>query len=204
MESLRNHCILLFGLALFFPTISWLCAIAVWADRRSKNKHFSPVYVPLIGPILMTTWILLQGVPRWTIPLAWALDIGTMAFFRCVPWLWRDYWNTSRWNRTIELAGETANVSATVSIHKTGHYHLEKHWKRPKGECGIVSHSEVGLVENLPDGFTLTMGGRKRFLRRTSERVYTAEEVNDGTISSDSSIDSWQLVVTYTNPATKV
>ncbi|MBL9084615.1 MAG: hypothetical protein JNK76_22620 [Planctomycetales bacterium] len=81
---------LLLILGLIFPILSWLTAYAsavIWC--RSK-RHVSPVFVPVIGPLLLTAWVVLTRRPLGTIALVWLADLGTIAFLIAAPRLYRD------------------------------------------------------------------------------------------------------------------
>jgi hypothetical protein len=127
---------------------------AVMAWKR-HGKHSSPAYIPFGGPIVLTIWVLSTHRPWWAIPLVWCCDAGTIAFLIAAPRLFSDWWRTCSYTKILALHGEEGNQRATLSIHSTGRYHLEKYWQRPPGEHGIVQGGESGSASETNGSYLL-------------------------------------------------
>lgn len=178
-----------------FPALSIVTGIAsVWTSWRS-NRHSSPVFIPLIGPILLSLWVFVEGHPLWTLLAVWGLDIGTLAFAAVLPRLLREYWNTSSFTRVLTLRGNSGIQNAIITLHSTGCYLLKKSWNRAEGEVGIVGLGEPGTFSADGDAFELTSHfGLKRKLVRTADSSYQVEEYWDGKpVSADYSLQGWLL-----------
>jgi len=106
----------------------------------------------------------------------------------------RDYWDTSKWTRVLEIRGEQEGISALLSVHTTGHYHLQKNWRRQKGQPGILSLSNSGLVEVAGDNYILTGYGHRTVLRKVGDKSFVVEDKDN---PNESSLDGWQLRETY-------
>lgn len=136
---------------LLFPVLSLLTGIASLIDRWKREKHSSPVFIPVIGPALLTAWVVLSHYPFWLIPVVWVGDIGTMAFLIISPRLISEWWDTCSYTRILNLHGINENQSAQLSFHATGRYLLRKKWQRPPDEVGIVSLGELGSFTRAQD-----------------------------------------------------
>ncbi len=156
--------ILLIGL--LFPAISLITTIGCIIAWYKHKKHCSPVFIPFIGPICLTIWIIGTSRAIWLIPIAWICDIGTLAFLYVTPRLIKDWWNTCSFTRVIKIHSLKANQTASISFHSTGRYLLHKEWKRSKGETGITSLGEVGVYTKIDNNFELISDdGWKRSLK---------------------------------------
>ena len=160
-----------------FPALSLFTGAASLAARRKGGRHVSPVFVPLVGPILLTWWIVRTRLPLWLIPLAWLADIGTVALAAMLPRLAAEWWRVSAFTRVFTLLGSRDGQSATLSIHATGHYLLRKTWKRAAGETGITRLGEPGTWALAGEDYVLTSHlGLRRVLRRTAEGEFRVVE----------------------------
>lgn len=174
MSTLANI-LLVFGL--IFPALSLLTGIGSLVHQWRHKEYSSPIFIPFIGPILLTCSILLTYRPLWLIPIAWILDIGTLAFFAVTPRLLRDSWRVSWFTRILKLHGTHDIQSAILTLHKTGHYLLKKSWNRPPNELGVVGLGEPGVFTKTADGYRMRSDhGLCRTLRRTTDGGYTVDE----------------------------
>jgi len=82
--------LLFFGL--LFPIISWLTTIGCYYKWLKYKKHSSAIYIPFIGPVLLTIWVCGAEKPWWLIPIVWICDIGTVSFIYVIPRLISDWW----------------------------------------------------------------------------------------------------------------
>jgi hypothetical protein len=167
---------LLLIVGLIFPAISWLSGIGSLVYQWRYKKHSSPVFIPFIGPILLTTWAVSTHQPLWIIVMVWVADIGTLGFLAASPALLRDWWRICSFTRVLALNGSKDNQSAIITIHSTGHYLLKKSWTRPPGQTGIVGLGEPGTFTQLEDGYELISHvGLRRLLQKTDEKAYRVE-----------------------------
>jgi hypothetical protein len=180
---------------LLFPLLSILTGIAVLIDRWRGKKHSSPVFIPFIGPALLTAWVMLSHYPLWLIPIVWVGDIGTVAFLIISPKLLSQWWDTCSHTRVLCLHGVNGNQSAELSFHSTGRYHLRKKWQRPPNECGIVSLGELGTFTRTPDAFEMKADhGCSRQLSPVSEgRFQVRAEAELADAYRDYSIVGWEF-----------
>ena len=58
----------LLAIGLVFPLLSWLTWIVTRIESSVKKKRVSSISIPIIGPVLLTSWILLDNQPKWLIP----------------------------------------------------------------------------------------------------------------------------------------
>lgn len=162
---------------LIFPVISLLTGTGSLIYHWCHKKYSSPIYVPFIGPVLLTSWVIFAHKPLWFITIFWVGDIGTLAFLAVSLEFIRDWWHTSSFTKILVLNGNHDNQSATISLHSTGHYLLKKSWSRPPGQTGIVGLGEPGTFTQLDSRYELTSHvGLRRVLRKTDEGAYRVEE----------------------------
>lgn len=162
---------------LIFPVVSLLSGIGSLVYQWRHKKHSSPVFIPLIGPVLLTSWVISTHKPLWIIAMVWVADIGTLAFLAASPQLLRDWWHTCSFTRVLALNGSTDNQSAIITLHSTGHYLLKKSWTRPPGQTGIVGLGEPGTFTQLDDRYELVSHvGLRRVIQKTDERAYRVEQ----------------------------
>lgn len=162
---------------LIFPVISLLSRIGTLVHQWRHKKYSSPVFIPFIGPFLLTSWVICAHKPLWIIGLVWVSDIGTLAFLAVSSRLIREWWRTSTFTRTLTLHGTQDNQRATITFHSTGHYLLKKSWSRPPGQLGIIALGEPGTFNQSENQYALTSHvGLRRVLRETDERAYRVEE----------------------------
>ena len=179
---------------LVFPVLSLLTGILSIVIHWRYRKHTSPVFIPLVGPILLTGWVLLGQKPPWFIPLVWIMDIGTVAFLAVSPRLFVDWWRVSLFTRTLTLRGAYENQNAVITLHSTGHYLLRKSWDRVAGETGIAGLGEPGVFTHRDDGYDLIAHhGLHRLLRQTDEGLYRVEDDPQEEGSDTHSHNGWML-----------
>jgi len=154
------------------PLVSWLtAAIGAYQSRRDGRNH-SAILIPIIGPVCLTTWIVLADWPYWSIPIVWIADLGTMALVVAAPRMYCDWWRTSRFTLVRTLRGNRDIESAILTIHSGGHYFLEKSWQRPQGTYGIVELGETGTYLEMDGGYELTSHiGMRRLLHPSADRT---------------------------------
>jgi hypothetical protein len=167
---------------LLFPLISLLTGIAALIDRWTRKKNSSPVFIPFIGPVLLTTWVVLSHYPWWVVPLVWMGDIGTVAFLILSPKLISEWWDTCSYTRVLSLHGSRDNQTAQLSFHSTGRYLLRKKCQRAPNECGFLSLGEPGVFTQTEEALEMKADhGWERRLDAVSEghfRVSEDEEVD--------------------------
>jgi hypothetical protein len=162
---------------LIFPMISLLTVIASLVYQWRQKRRSSPVFIPLVGPVLLTSWVVSAHKPLWIIAIVWGADIGTLAFLAASPKLLRDWWRTSSFTRFLALNGNKDNQSAFITLHSSGHYLLKKSWARPPGQTGIAGLGEPGTFSQLGDRYELTSHvGLRRLIQKTDEGAYRVEE----------------------------
>lgn len=179
---------------LFFPVLSLLTCVMSYLDRWRYNKHSSPVFIPFIGPFLLTCWVLGTNKPCCLVPVVWIGDIGTMAFIWACPRFIGEWWQTSSFTRILTLRGREGNQRVVITLHSSGHYLLKKSWKRPPGEIGITSFGEPGTYVCKEDNYELTAHyGLHRILRKIDESTYRIEDESRKDEPSDYSLNGWLL-----------
>lgn len=145
---------LLLVAALLFPALSYLTFALSMYDHWRHNKYSSPIFVPFIGPVLLTVWIVVTGRSVLWIPLAWVLDAGTLAFLTVVPQLATEWWVTSAWTRVRELHARRGVWSARLTLHSTGRYLAV--FERAGQEPGIAGFTRAGSYLDRGDEIELT------------------------------------------------
>ncbi len=180
---------------MIFPTISLLTGIGSLLHQWRHKKHASPVFIPFIGPLLLTCWVILAHKPLWFVPVVWIVDIGTLAFLAVSPGLIADWWRTSSFTRILTLHGKQDGQSAIMTLHSSGHYVLKKSWSRPPGQTGIVGLGEPGTFTQAVNQYELTSHlGLYRILRKTDEGTYRVEENEPASVDlHEYSLNGWLL-----------
>ena len=175
---------------LLFPVISWITlALSIFAARAGRST--SGVYIPIIGPVLLSLWLFRANEPNWMVLLPWILDIGTVFFYVAAPTLVKDYWQASRFTRTFKLAGAQEDQSVEISFHQGGRYFLTKRWNRTKGETGVIAMSEPGTYSHAECWLNLcSHAGRQRYLAPEGGGYV----VTDAGATDDLQIEGWQLL----------
>jgi hypothetical protein len=185
----------LLGGGLLFPALSLLMLFASLVTSWRSGRSTSLVLIPCIGPVLLTSWILVRGYSGWFIPLVWLLDPGTVIFLPVLPWLIRDCWQFSVFTRIMILRGRQGMQRAVLTIHRGGRYLLTKSWDRPSNELGIVGLGEPGSF--VDGGETLTLlsnHGLRRLLRRVTPDAFDVEEPDEERRElSNYSLRGWRL-----------
>lgn len=140
--------------ALLFPALSYLTFALSIYDHWRRDKYSSPIFVPFVGPVLVTVWIVVTGNSLLWVPLAWVLDIGTLAFLAAVPQLATEWWVTSSWTRVREFRAKRGAWSVRLTLHSTGRYLAE--FERAGQELGIAGFMRVGSYLDRGDEIELT------------------------------------------------
>ncbi len=179
---------------LIFPAVSWLTFMASRRSLWRHKKRASSVFIPFVGPLLLTIWVVCAGKPLWLMAIAWGADIGTLAFLFVSPRLIKDWWQTSCFTRTLKLQGSQGEQSAIITFHSTGQYLLKKSWHRPRGQTGIAGLGEPGTSTQSGGEYQLTShAGLRRTFRRTDQGAYVVEEELPGDALRDYSLKQWVL-----------
>jgi hypothetical protein len=147
-----------------FLVINLLAVGGPYLAWKLHGKRSSPACIPFVGPIVLTMWVLDTHRPWWVIPLVWCCDLGTIICLVAAPGLFSQFWQTSAFTRILALHGTQGNQRATLTVHSTGRYHLEKYWKRLPGEQGIIRGGEVGNASETNGSYLLTpdRGGSRK------------------------------------------
>ncbi len=148
---------------LLFPLISWITlAICAFAGDRT-GRSTSGVFIPFVGPVLLSVWLIRSSEPKWMLVLPWIFDIGTLFFLAALPRILEEVWQTSSFTRLFKLSGEDGNQSVEITFHRGGHYVLRKRWTGSKGEMGVLSLGEPGGYTSQEDALILrSHSGRQR------------------------------------------
>ena len=180
-------------LGILFPAISFLTSIASLYEWWKHKKHSSPIYIPFIGPILLTFWVIGSDKHLWLIPIVWVCDVGTVAFIIVIPRLVSDWWNTCSFTRILNLHSSSGIQTAQLSFHTTGYYFLQKKWHHPSGEYGTISVGDIGTFTRTGDIIEMkSTWGWSRTIRLISDGYYLVSvEVNVKDKSPDYSIINW-------------
>ena len=109
-------CLLIAGL--LFPMISLLSGAGSLLHQWRHKSYASPVFIPFVGPLLLTIWVISAHKPLGLIALAWVCDIGTVAFLAAGPRLVKDWWHTSG------LGGKTGGFFPWWAVAVLGLYFL--------------------------------------------------------------------------------
>ncbi|ATQ74220.1 hypothetical protein CR152_06680 [Massilia violaceinigra] len=175
-----------------FPLISWLTLLLSYIVARG-GRSSSGIYIPFVGPALLSIWLVRVDAPHWTLPLPWIADIGTVFFLVWLPRLAREIWQTSRFTRLYKLTGSDGNESVVISFHRGGNYLLQKHWYRPAGEPGMIAIGEPGTFSSQQGIVSLcSHTGRQRYL--VPEGAVHA--VTDAGESDELQLQGWRLLKT--------
>jgi hypothetical protein len=183
-----------FVVGAFFPVLSLITGIGSFLSRRRHKKYSSPAFVPFVGPVVLSMWVVSAHKPLWAIPLVWVCDVGTMAFLWVSPRLFSDLWQTSFFTRVAAFEGTEGLQSAVISIHSSGRYLLEKKWRRQPGDLGVSASREVGNVSKHEGTYLLKAdNGWSRTLRPAPEGFLQCVEDQLPTEWRSRSIADWRF-----------
>jgi hypothetical protein len=180
---------------LIFPVLSLITLIGSLLTQWMHKKYSSPAFVPFVGPVLLTAWVIFAHESPWLIAVFWIADLGTLAFLAASPRLISEWWQTSSFTKTLTLTGNRDEQDAILTIHSTGHYLLKKSWRRPPGQAGIVGLGEPGRFTQNGNDFELTSHvGLRRLLKRTATNAYAVQEdeIRDANLVNYS-LNGWEL-----------
>jgi hypothetical protein len=162
---------------------------------KMHGKHSSPAVIPFGGPIVLTMWVLNTHRPSWAILLVWCCDAGTIACLIAAPKLFSSWWQTSSYTKILALHGSAGNQRATLTIHSTGRYHLEKYWQRPLGERGVVQGGEVGSASETHGSYLLQPdGGGSRKLEPMPDGSFQIADESLPDLTRQYSIANWHFL----------
>jgi hypothetical protein len=180
---------------LIFPTLSLVTCLASLVTRWRHHRHASPVFIPFVGPALLTDWVLMAGHSRWLIPVVWLFDLGTVAFLFVLPRLTIEWWRLSAFTRLMTLHGSQGIEKVILTLHRGGHYFVRKSWNRAKGELGILDLGETGTFIDDGEVVKLTAhSGQNRRLQRVDLNTYEVSESDDIRLElRDRSLHGWRL-----------
>lgn len=136
----------------------------------------SPIFIPFIGPIILTNWILRNGMPLWIVPIVWIGDVGTLAFLSELPSLTREWWQTCNYTKIATLRGSHGAESVVITFHSTGRYLFLKGKDTPD----VADHWRLSLsgeYEETPDGYRLNGYDVQLVLRETVAGIFVVEEL---------------------------
>ena len=180
---------------LVFPTLSLVTCIASLVTRWRHDRYASPVFMPFVGPVLLTCWVLMAGHSRWLIPVVWLLDLGTVASLFALRRLTVEWWQLSAYTRLMTLHGAQGIEKVILTLHRGGRYFVRKSWNRAQGELGIVGLGETGTFIDDGEVVALTSHcGRSRRLQRIDLNTYDVSEPDDNRPElRDYSLHGWRL-----------
>ena len=161
---------------------------------KLRGKRSSPVCIPFAGPIVLTTWVVTTHRPWWAIPLVWCCDLGTIICLVAVPTLFKYWWQTCSFTQTLALRGEAGGQRATLSVHSTGRYHLEKWGNQRPGQRGRWRGGELGSASGADGAYLLKPdrgGSRKLEPAPDGSFQIVAEQLPDP--SRNFSIADWRF-----------
>lgn len=183
------------AIGLIFPILSLLTGIASLITRLRYNKHSSPIFIPFIGPFLLSGAIVANNKPLWLIPVVWIADIGTLAFLYALPRLIAEWWAVSRFTQILGLSGKSDNQTAVLTLHSTGQYLLKKKWQRAPGELGVIALGEPGTFTKTEDGYSLVAHhGLCRTIRDGGDGTFIVQEdLPDDEALRNYSLNHWIL-----------
>lgn len=160
-----------------FPLLSFITGAIAFIEKNFIGKRSSPVFIPVIGPVLFDIGLAVEGKTGWLMLLPWLLDIGTLAFFYMAPSLIKEWWQTSVLTQLAVFQGSKDIQEVIISLHSSGRYHLRKKWNRQPDEPGINALSEAGNYESEQDRYIfISDSGLKRILNPIKEGFYKVEE----------------------------
>ncbi len=183
---------LLLPLGLVCPLVSWLTVIYGLLRARTE-RGYSAVLIPIVGPTLLTAFVIVEGHPSWVIPIVWVLDIGTVAFVAVLPALFVDWWTYSKFTQLVSMQGHSGHEQVHLTLHKSKRYCLKKSWNRR--DLGIIGLGESGHFSVAEDGVVLIADfGLYRHLKQTGPTTYSVQEKGkQAPERRNHSIDGWTL-----------
>lgn len=180
---------------LIFPTLSALTLLASLATRWRTGRFVSPVFIPGVGPLLLSGWLYVAGKSWWYLPLVWFSDVGTLAMLAAIPALLVEWWHYSAFTRLRTLVGSCGIERAKLTLHRGRRYYLNKNWERARGELGIVALGETGVYHE--ENGVLVLQSDHGLVRRLSTTdgvgFQVAEDLHQRPDLNNYSLDGWQL-----------
>jgi hypothetical protein len=134
-------------------------------QSQRENRHVS--MVPLIGAGLIGVGIYsLTGSLLWSL-IAIPLDLGTLFFVLGLPWLFNEFWQTSRFNAVAKFNTNDNGREIVITLYKNGGASINQEYNGTVGpqEHGAIpcSRGFAGKWKFVDDEFLLTelSGGRE-------------------------------------------
>jgi hypothetical protein len=197
MESIAPGALLGFGL--LFPVVSFLSMVAS-ATQSTREHHVSPILIPFIGPLLLSSWVIVGHRPLWWIPIIWVCDLGTVLFLIAAPLMIRWWWGTSNYTLAMELRGDSGIESVVVRLHQNGRYSMFKTWRLEQDQKRTSGLGEPGTYTEDDEVITLVSHlGMKRVLTPDEEDNFIVEEqIPDRADLERYSLQGWTLTAVTT------
>ena len=183
-------------LGLIFPAIAWLSVVTGILTAIQEKRSVSFVFIPFVGPISLTIWILVEGHSPWWIMAAWLGDIGTIGSLPSLPHLIRDYWNHSRFTQIMELRGDHGNQSVVITLHQAGNYAFHKSWTLAQGETGTTGLGEPGTFTLEAETIVLIshLGVTRKLIPQENGHFFVDENLGERPDLQQYSLDRWELI----------
>ena len=136
-------------------------AVANWRVMVSKSTMWrNSSLIPMVGGFFGAAGFALVPALR---PWAWVpilLDPGTAMLPVALPYLLRDFWQTSRFNLVTEYAGRRDNRTVRLALYRRNVGTLVQRIDRPPDEFGWTERSMSGSWRWKGDRLELNIGGR--------------------------------------------
>ena len=144
-----------FLVILFF---AWVLTVNVITVVSTAFKGRGGSFVPLIGGLSGAIGFALT--PRlqhlWWIPPL--IEPGTVAGLLAVPWIIRESWASSRWNRVALYAGRKAGRQVTLSLFRENQYSIVVREENPHETPVISGMGRSGTWQRHDDNLVLQFG----------------------------------------------
>lgn len=165
-----------------FPALSWITFVSFFITEKVTVKHSSPIFIPIIGPVLINLWSFELAQPLWAYVLPWILDIGTLSFAYILPILFRETWQFSKFTELMTVVSQLDNQTVKLSLQKNNNYIIRYSWSRGDGELGILAMNDFGTFEKISDSkFLLTSHTDKtRILEKVNEEYHCIDKESEG------------------------
>jgi hypothetical protein len=168
-----------------FPALSWITFVGSFISEKVTGKHSSPVFIPIIGPVLINLWSLELSQPLWAYILPWILDLGTLSFAYILPGLFKETWQFSKFTKLMTVVSQLDNQTVKLSLQKNNSYIIRYSWSREEGELGILATNDFGTFEKVEDSkFLLTSHTDKiRILEKINDEYHCIDKESEGDLN---------------------
>ena len=165
-----------------FPALSWITFIGSFRSDKVTGKHSSPIFIPIIGPVLINLWSLELAQPLWVYIVPWILDIGTLSFAYILPSLFKETWQFSKFTKLMAVVSQRDNQTVKLSLQKNNSYIIRYSWSREDGELGILAMNDFGSFEKIEENkFLLTSHtGKARLLKKINDEYHCSDKESEG------------------------